>query len=57
MKLVFELGKTYTVEKVDGFIITFKFIGGEPACGEIDGKAMTIDEILQGGYTSYYETV
>ena len=51
-----ELGKTYTVEKADGSIITFKFIGGKPACGEIDGKATTIDKIFQGKFTSYWET-
>ena len=53
MKLT--LGTFYTFLKTDGTTVTFKFIGGEKACGEIDGQSIEIYTILNAGYLSYWE--
>lgn len=42
--MTFEIGKTYTVTKVDGTVLTFKFLGGNPLQVEFNGK---IYELLQ----------
>ena len=42
--MMFEIGKTYTVIKVDGIVLTFKFLGGNPLQIEFNGK---IYELLQ----------
>ena len=42
--MTFEIGKTYTVTKVDGTELTFKFLGGNPLQVEFNGK---IYEFLQ----------
>ena len=53
MKLV--VGATYTVAKTDGTTITFKFIGGGPPMGEVDGERILLTKILEGYILAYWE--
>ena len=50
MSITYELGKYYTVNKVDGNVITFRFVGGEPPCGEVNEKRIPLSKIFYGGY-------
>jgi len=51
-----ELGLTYTVIKTDGTKITFTFLGGYPTIVKLStGQKILFDEILMGGYQSYWE--
>ena len=51
----FELGKYYAVLKTDGTIITFKFVGGETPCVEINGEYIPLNTILIDGFQAYWE--
>ena len=53
--MIFELGKYYAVHKTDNTIITFRFVGGEPPCGEINGERIALAVIFNNGFNSYWE--
>lgn len=53
--MTFELGLTYGVLKEDETIIIFKFIGGNPPCGIVEGEKVLLDVIMSGGYVRYWE--
>ena len=38
--MTFEIGKTYTVTKADGTVLTFKFLGAIPLKSNLTAKSM-----------------
>lgn len=50
--MTFVGNESYVVVKTDGTTITFKFVGGEPPQGEVNGIRIPLTEIFSGGFIS-----
>lgn len=55
MTIKLEVGKTYSLLKEDGSIVTFKFIGGKLPTVVVENESKALHSILFDRFLAYWE--